>query len=448
MANLLVLGTQWGDEGKGKIVDLLTPAFDIVARYQGGHNAGHTVYVKGRKVVLHLIPSGILRPATLCVIGNGLVLSPAAFFKEAADLEAQGVGVGPERVAVSRGAHLIMPWHPLVERISEDHRGEKKIGTTCRGIGPAYEDKAARLGIRTGDLADLGVLRQKIDENLAAKNPVLRAFGLAPLEAEDIYREYAGWAEKLVPYLRDVPELLHERMARGERVLFEGAQGVLLDVDHGTYPFVTSSSSTAGGAAIGLGVGPKAVHAVLGITKAYTTRVGGGPFPTELLDETGKRIAARGDEFGASTGRPRRCGWFDAVAVRYACRTNGVDRIALTKPDVLAGLGEIAVCTGYRYKGGLLRSFPTESWVLEEVVPQYRKLAGWPDTLRGAAEAEDLPQALVDYVRFLEDLVETRVAIVSTGVEREETVFLDGALGGLVDLERLRAAGTDGRPGA
>ncbi len=441
MANLLVLGTQWGDEGKGKIVDLLTPAFDIVARYQGGHNAGHTVYVKGRKIVLHIIPSGILRPATLCVIGNGLVLSPAAFFKEAADLEALGVGVGPERVAVSRGAHLIMPWHPLVERISEDRRGEKKIGTTCRGIGPAYEDKAARLGIRAGDLADLRALREKIDENVAAKGPVLRAFGLPPLDAEAVYKEYAGWAERLVPYVRDVPELLHDRMARGETILFEGAQGVLLDVDHGTYPFVTSSSSTAGGAATGLGVGPKAIHGVLGITKAYTTRVGGGPFPTELADETGKRIAACGDEFGASTGRPRRCGWFDAVAVRYACRTNGVDRIALTKPDVLAGLGEIAVCTGYRYKGGLLKSFPTESWALEEVVPVYRILPGWPDSIRGAADLGSLPPTFVDYVRALEDLVETRVGIVSTGVEREDTVLIDAELRGLVDLDRVRAAG-------
>jgi adenylosuccinate synthase len=441
MANLLVLGTQWGDEGKGKIVDLLTPAFDVVARYQGGHNAGHTVYVKGKRIVLHLIPSGILRPGTLCVIGNGLVISPPAFFKEAGDLAAQGVEVSPPRVAVSKGAHLIMPWHPLLEALSEERRGAKKIGTTCRGIGPAYEDKAARLGVRTGDLADLGVLREKIEENVAAKDPVLRAFGLPALDAEAIFKEYAAWAERLVPYLRDVPELLHELMARGENILFEGAQGVLLDVDHGTYPFVTSSNSTAGGAATGLGVGPKSIHGVLGITKAYTTRVGSGPFPTELLDETGKGIASRGDEFGASTGRPRRCGWFDAVAVRYACRMNGVDRIALTKPDVLAGLGEIAVCTGYRYKGGTLRSFPTESWVLEKVVPEYRILPGWPDTLRGAADPGSLPPTFAAYVRVLEDLVETRVAIISTGVERGETLFIDEELAGLVDLGRMRAAG-------
>lgn len=438
MANLLVLGTQWGDEGKGKIVDLLTPAFDVVARYRGGHNAGHTVYVHGKKVVLHLIPSGILHPGTLCVIGNGLVISPEAFFKETGDLESQGVRVDPTRVAVSRGAHLIMPWHPLVEKASEGMRGDKKIGTTCRGIGPAYEDKAARLGIRTGDLADLRVLREKIAENVAVKNRIFGTLGLPPLDAESISLEYAGWAEKLVPYLRDVPELLHERMMRGENVLFEGAQGALLDVDHGTYPYVTSSNSTAGGAVTGLGVGPKSIHGVLGITKAYTTRVGGGPFPTELHDEKGRTIAARGDEFGATTGRPRRCGWFDALAVRTACRINGVDRIALTKPDVLSGIGEIPVCTGYRYKREILKSFPTESWVLEEVVPEYRTLPGWPESLHGAAEFDALPRAFVDYLRVLEDLVETRVAVVSTGVERGQTVLVESELRGFIDMTRVR----------
>jgi len=440
MANLLVLGTQWGDEGKGKIVDLLTPAFDVVARYQGGHNAGHTVWVHGKKIVLHLIPSGILHPRTLCVIGNGLVLSPSAFFKETGDLEAQGVAAGPERIAVSRGAHLIMPWHPMSERISEDLRGAKKIGTTCRGIGPAYEDKAARLGVRAGDLADLRVLREKIADNAAAKDPVFRAFGLPPLDAEAIYREYAGWAGKLGPYLSDVSELLDERMKLGDSVLFEGAQGALLDLDHGTYPYVTSSSSTAGGAATGLGVGPRTIHGVLGITKAYTTRVGSGPFPTELGDEMGRTIASRGDEFGATTGRPRRCGWFDAVAVRYACRVNGVDRIALTKPDVLSGLGGISVCTGYRYKGRILKSFPPETWMLDEVVPEYRTFSGWPESLHGVSEAGSLPRAFADYVRAIEDLVETKVAIVSTGVERGETVFIEPELRGFVDLAKVRAA--------
>jgi adenylosuccinate synthase len=446
MSNLLVLGTQWGDEGKGKIVDLLTPAFDVVARYQGGHNAGHTVWVRGRKIVLHLIPSGILHPGTLCVIGNGLVLSPSAFFKETADLEAQGVEAGPAQIAVSRGAHLIMPWHPLSERLSEDRRGEKRIGTTCRGIGPAYEDKAARVGVRAGDLADLRVLREKIADAAAAKDTMFRASGLPALDVEAIYREYAGWAERLGPYLQDVGELLEERMRQGRSVLFEGAQGTLLDLDHGTYPYVTSSSSTAGGAATGLGVGPKAIQGIIGIAKAYTTRVGSGPFPTELAGELGRTIGSRGDEFGATTGRPRRCGWFDAVAVRYACRINGVDRIALTKPDVLAGLGEIPVCTAYRYKGRLLKSFPAESWVLDEVVPEFRTLAGWPASLHGAADPGALPRTFVDYVRALEDLIEAEVAIVSTGVERGETVFLEGKLDGFVDLAKVRAAAAAGSP--
>lgn len=441
MGNLLILGTQWGDEGKGKIVDLLTPAFDAVARYQGGHNAGHTVYVGGRKIVLHLLPSGILRPEILCVIGNGVVVSPAAFFKEVEDLKALGVSVAPSRLVVSRKAHLIMPWHPVLERIAEEGRGEKRIGTTCRGIGPAYEDKAARWGVRAGDLLDLAVLREKIEDACASKNRLLAAFGEAPLDPEAVYAEYAGWAERLAPYLADVGELLVERTARGGNVLFEGAQGTLLDLDHGTYPFVTSSSSTAGGVATGLGLPPRMIHGVLGVAKAYTTRVGAGPFPTELRDERGKAIAARGDEFGATTGRARRCGWFDAVSVRYSCRTSGVDRVALTKPDVLAGMGDILVCTAYRYKGEVLKGFPSESWVLEKVVPVYRTMKGWAEPFRGLAAFDALPKEFVEYIRVLEDLVETRVAIVSTGFERHETVIRSDELGELVDIDRLARGG-------
>jgi len=438
MANLLVLGTQWGDEGKGKVVDLLTPAFDAVARYQGGHNAGHTVHVRGKKIVLHLIPSGILHAGKLCLIGNGLVVSPSAFLKEISDLIRLEVVVDPSRLALSRNAHIIMPWHPVLERISEESRGEKKIGTTCRGIGPAYEDKAARWGVRAGDLLEPAVLRDKIVENVAAKNRVFQAFGLPALEAEPIVDEYASWGEKMAPYIRDVSELLHGLIKGGKSVLFEGAQGTLLDIDHGTYPYVTSSNSTAGGACTGLGVGPKAIHGVLGITKAYTTRVGGGPFPTELVDERGERIAARGDEFGATTGRPRRCGWFDAVAVRYTCRINGADRIALTKPDVLEEFSEVLVCTGYRYKGEVLKVFPPEPWILEKVTPVWRTLPGWKNSVHGASDAGALPRSFRDYVRLIEDLVETRVAIISTGVEREETVFVPGGLRGLVDLRKLR----------
>jgi len=439
MANLLVLGTQWGDEGKGKIVDLLTPAFPVVARYQGGHNAGHTVYLKGRKVVLHLVPSGILHADTLCVIGNGVVVSPEAFFSEVADLRSLGIAVEPARLAVSKNAHLIMPYHPIVERISEEGRGERKIGTTCRGIGPAYEDKAARTGVRAGDLLEPSVRRDKIEANVAAKNRLFAAYGVPELDARQVLDDYARYAEMLAPFVRDVALLLDERMRAGQNILFEGAQGALLDVDHGTFPYVTSSSATAGGVCTGLGIGPRVVHAILGITKAYTTRVGGGPFPTELHDEVGRILAKRGDEFGSTTGRPRRCGWFDAVAVRYACRINGVDRLALTKPDVLGDLAEVSLCTGYRVGGAVLKSFPNEPWVLEKVTPVYRTFRGWGNSLRGARTPDDLPAAFKDYLRAIEDLVETRVAIVSTGVERSQTLVLEPELAGLVDVAKVRA---------
>ncbi len=439
MANLLVLGTQWGDEGKGKIVDLLTPAFDIVARYQGGHNAGHTVHVNGRKIVLHLIPSGILHPGKMCVIGNGLVVSPPAFFRELEDLRAGGAAVDAERIVISDKAHLIMPYHPVVERISEEARGAKKIGTTCRGIGPAYEDKAARWGVRAGDLLNLSLLRDKIRENVEVKNRLLAAYGAPALDAGAIFEEYAGHAARLKPFIRDVSLFLHEEMKGGKRILFEGAQGVLLDLDHGTYPFVTSSSSTAGGAATGLGIGPKAIHGILGITKAYTTRVGSGPFPTELNDEQGRLMAARGDEFGATTGRPRRCGWFDAVAVRYACRVNGIDRIAMTKPDVLEGMAEVSICTGYRVGKDILKEFPADPWTLGAVEPVYRKMPGWRDSVGKSRDGAALPAAFKDYVRAIEDLIETKVAVISTGVEREDTIFLEPELRGLVDIDCLRA---------
>ena len=438
MANLLVIGTQWGDEGKGKIVDILTPAFDIVARYQGGHNAGHTVYVNGKKVVLHLIPSGVLHPGKICVIGNGLVVSPEALFREISDLEAGGAAIDGGRIIVSRNAHLIMPYHPLMEKIAEEGRGAAKIGTTCRGIGPAYEDKAARWGIRAGDLLDLDILKEKIGENVKVKNRLFAAYGIPPLDAGAIFREYAGYASRMAPFIRDVSVFLHEEMKKGKKILFEGAQGVLLDIDHGTYPFVTSSNSTAGGVATGLGVGPGAIHSILGITKAYTTRVGSGPFPSELTDEVGGRLGARGDEFGATTGRPRRCGWFDAVAVRYSCRVNGIDRIALTKPDVLEELDEVKICTGYRYKGDVLRDFPTESWILSQVVPVYTTVPGWRDSVRRAQKFDVLPATFKDYIRRIEDLIETRVALISTGVEREDTILIESQLEGLVGLSRLR----------
>ncbi len=437
MANLLVLGTQWGDEGKGKIVDLLTSAFDIVARYQGGHNAGHTVYVRGKKVVLHLIPSGILHRGKQCVIGNGLVFSPKAFLDELRELKRLGAEFDEKNIIISKGAHLILPYHPLLERACEEEKGDKKIGTTCRGIGPCYEDKAARCGIRVGDLLDLSVLEEKIGENVRDKNAELRRHGLGRLDPGEIFEEYAGYAAQILPFIRDVSLLLDEAMTAGKSVLFEGAQGALLDLDHGTYPYVTSSNSTAGGVCTGLGVGPDKIHGILGVTKAYTTRVGSGPFPTELFDERGKRLAARGDEFGATTGRPRRCGWFDALAVSYARRINGISKIAMTKPDVLEELEEIMVCDGYTYKGERLKSFPTEAWVLEKVVPRYRTMPGWRNSVHRARDFSALPQAFQDYLKLIEDLTETKVAVISTGVERTDTILRAEELGNMLRLEEI-----------
>jgi adenylosuccinate synthase len=436
MANIVLLGTQWGDEGKGKIVDLLTPSFDVVARYQGGHNAGHTVYVRGKKIVLHLIPSGILHPGTLCVIGNGVVLDPRAFLEELAVLKKR-VDIRDENIAISKNTHLILPYHSLMEKFCEEQRGAKKIGTTCRGIGPAYEDKAARRGIRAGDLLDLVVLKEKIRENVEEKNSYCTRQGLPLLDARLIYEEYAAYAKRLKKYIQDVSLLLDQKMREGKSILFEGAQGALLDIDHGTYPFVTSSNSTAGGVCTGLGIGPTKLDAVLGVTKAYTTRVGSGPFPTEIFDETGKTIARQGDEFGATTGRPRRCGWFDVLAVSYACRINGIDKIVLTKPDVLDGLEEVRISTGYKYKGSLLRSFPPEPWILEKVTPQYKNVPGWTQPVHGARDFAGLPQAFKDYVKLIEDLVGVRAVIISTGVEREDTIFDRRRLKSLLNLDAV-----------
>jgi len=438
MANLLVLGTQWGDEGKGKIIDLLAPAFDVVARYQGGHNAGHTVYAKGKKVVLHLIPSGILHPKKLCIIGNGVVIDPKALLEEVRELKKLGAAVD-DNLVISKGAHLIFPYHSLTEKINEERRGAKKIGTTCRGIGPSYEDKAARLGIRAADLLDESVLKQKIKENVGEKNIQLGAYQQPKLDPNKIYDQYTAHASRIKKYIKDVSLLLDEKMKDGKSILFEGAQGTLLDIDHGTYPYVTSSNPTAGGVCTGLGIGPDKVHRILGITKAYTTRVGGGPFPTEIFDDRGKLLLERGNEFGATTGRPRRCGWFDAVAVSYSCRLNGISKIALTKPDVLDGLEEINLCVGYKYKGELLPSFPIESWVLEKVVPQYRTVKGWPSSVHKKTDFSSLPVAFKDYLNLIEDLIQVKVSIISTGTERFDTILLEEELEEFLDLEKIKA---------
>jgi len=437
MANLVVLGTQWGDEGKGKIVDLLTPSFDVVARYQGGHNAGHTVHIRGKKIVLHLIPSGILHANKLCIIGNGVALHPKAFLDEIAELKTFGAAID-KNIVISKNAHLILPYHALMEKINEERRGAKKIGTTCRGIGPSYEDKAARCGIKAGDLLDLRVLKEKIKENVEEKNIYFRWHGLPPLDPEKIYEEYAGYASRIKKYIKDVSLLLNERMKEGKSILFEGAQGSLLDIDHGTYPYVTSSNSTAGGVCTGLGIGPNKIDSVLGVTKAYTTRVGSGPFPTEIFDERGKVLLEKGDEYGATTGRPRRCGWFDAMAVSYSCRLNGIEKIALTKPDVLDDFDEIFICVGYKYKRELLPGFPTESWILDRVEPQYKKVRGWKKSVHKIRDYSLLPQAFRDYLKLIEDLIGARVSIISTGVERRDTILIDTRLKDIVNLEKIK----------
>jgi len=436
MANLLVVGTQWGDEGKGKIIDLLTPSFDVVARYQGGHNAGHTVIVKGKKIVLHLVPSGILHPGKLCIIGNGVVLDPRAFLEELEELKRHGIKVD-DNIAVSKNAHLILPYHSLLEEVCEERRGKRMIGTTRRGIGPSYEDKMARRGIRVGDLLDLDVLREKIEENVELKNIYFAHFRKPLFDARTVYEEYKEYAARIKKYIKDVSLLLDEKMRAGKSVLFEGAQGTLLDIDHGTFPFVTSSSSTAGGACTGLGVSPQCIDSVMGVAKAYTTRVGSGPFPTEIFDETGKYLSERGNEFGATTGRPRRCGWFDAVAVSYSCRVNGIDRIALTKPDVLDGLDEVQVCVGYKYKGQLLPGYPTESWVLSQVAPQYKTVRGWKEGVGKIRDFSSLPKTFKDYIKLLEDHVGARVAIISTGMERRDTILRKNELGKRIDQKKV-----------
>ena len=419
--NLCVLGAQWGDEGKGKIVDLLTPHFSVVARYQGGHNAGHTVYVKGRKFVLHLIPSGILHEGVTCIIGSGVVVDLAALFAEVDKLAGMGVDVSG-RLLVSDRAHLILPYHREMDVLSEARRGERKIGTTSRGIGPAYEDKIARRGVRVGDLAvqsPNGPLVSAIRENVAARN---RLLGDTAMKAEDVVAELVGFWPRLKPLVADTSLYLHQAMAGKRRVMFEGAQGTLLDIDHGTYPFVTSSSATAGGAATGLGVGPRSIGGVLGVAKAYTTRVGGGPLPTELFDAMGERLRETGQEYGASTGRPRRCGWFDAVAVRYAARINGIDALAITKLDVLDGFDTIQVCTAYRCGGEVLTEMPGDTAQLAACTPVYESWPGWTAPTAGVTEFAKLPIEARRYLARLEEVCGVPAAVVSTGSDRDHTI--------------------------
>ena len=422
MANLIALGLQWGDEGKGKIVDMLSERFDIICRYQGGHNAGHTVKIGDKKFVLHLIPSGILHKGKQCVIGNGVVVDPNALFHEMDELKEQGISDFEGRLFVSARAHVIMPYHRLLDRAHESELGKKKIGTTGRGIGPTYENKIARSGIVIADFLNESLFREKLQANLAYAKECITE-DLPELSYEKLCDTYLKYGERLEPYMIDGSLFLAQAMKEGKDVLYEGAQGVMLDIDHGSYPYVTSSSACAGGACTGLGVGPTKIDAVLGVIKAYTTRVGEGPFPTELSDDDGKALQDHGGEFGATTGRPRRCGWFDALVGRYAVRVNGVSSLAVMKLDVLDNFAEIKVCTGYRYKGEELTELPMQPEALQECEPIYETHEGWRQSTVGITEYDQLPDRARRYLERLEELLDTEIALVSTGPKRSETII-------------------------
>lgn len=422
MSVRIVVGAQWGDEGKGKIVDLLSEHTDIVARYQGGANAGHTIVIEGKKFVLHLIPSGILQSDVQCVIGNGVVIDPVALMEEIAMLESFGISM-KDRLFISHQAHLIMPYHKMLDKAREEH-ASAAIGTTGRGIGPAYIDKFSRVGIRIVDLLNRSVFEEKLRANIEEKNTVLtKIYDHQELQVEHIVHEYLAFDTQIDPYIKDTALFLHQAIADGKSVLMEGAQGALLDVDHGTYPFVTSSNPTSGGACTGLGVPPTSVDSVIGVVKAYTTRVGNGPFPTELHDEMGAQLRSTGAEFGATTGRPRRCGWLDGVALRYSVMINGISEIALTKLDVLDGIDKIGLCIGYEVNGKLLKSFPADVAILSQCTPVYEYHEGWKESLAGIRSYQDLPEAAKQYIAAIEKIAGAKVSIISLSPDRADTII-------------------------
>jgi adenylosuccinate synthase len=421
----VVVGAQWGDEGKGKIVDVLSAKFSVVARYAGGHNAGHTVIINGKRFVLQLVPCGVLREGCRSVIGNGVVLDPIAFLKEVSALRDAGVKVDGN-LFVSNRAHVILPYHRMIELASENAPGGVKIGTTSRGIGPTYEDKAGRRGLRVIDLLDLDLLKKHIENACREKNMIAHAlFNSEPLDPDKMYTEYAEASRKLAPFVCDTAVLLNRAIADGHSVMFEGAQGTMLDIDHGTYPFVTSSSATSGGAVIGTGVAPTAIGSVIGVTKAYCTRVGEGPFPTELFDAVGDQIRKRGNEFGAVTGRPRRCGWLDLPLLRYSGMINGTSSLVVTKLDVLDELEEIPVCVGYKVNGKLTNEVPAEACGWEKIECVYRTMPGWATPTRGITELKKLPKTAREYLAFMEKETDARIGMISTGPGREETILVD-----------------------
>ncbi len=424
MANVVVIGAQWGDEGKGKIVDCLSEKADVIVRFQGGHNAGHTLVIDGVTYKLSLLPAGVVRPSKLSVIGNGVVLDPWALLAEIDGLRQQGVDVGPDRLRIADTAPLILPLHRTLDRAREGALGKARIGTTGRGIGPAYEDKVARRAIRLGDLADADVIARKLDVLLVHHNALLRGLGLEEIERDPLLAELLAVAPRVLPYADTVWLILDQARRAGKRILFEGAQGTMLDIDHGTYPFVTSSTTLASQAAAGSGMGPAVLDYILGISKAYTTRVGAGPFPTEQANEIGRTLGERGREFGTVTGRARRCGWFDAVLVRQAVTVNSVSGIALTKLDVLDGFEEIKVCTGYRLDGELLDHLPASSVRQDRVEPVYETMAGWRESTQGARSWAELPATAVKYIRRIEELIGAPVHLLSTSPERDDTIMV------------------------
>jgi adenylosuccinate synthase len=423
---VVVVGTQWGDEGKGKIVDLLTEQAALVARYQGGNNAGHTLVVGGEKFIFHLIPSGILHPGTVCLIGNGVVLDPEVFLLEVDRLKERGIKVSPENLRISERTQVIMPYHQRLDIAREEKKGAGKIGTTGRGIGPCYEDKIGRRGIRVADLVDPDSLKSKLAEVLPEKNFYLEKFlGSQPFTLEEILPKYTEMGARLKPLVSNVSVLIDQAVQQGKNILFEGAQGTHLDIDHGTYPYVTSSNPVAGGACTGTGVGPKQLHHVLGIVKAYTTRVGGGPFPTECLDEVGDHLVECGVEFGSTTGRRRRCGWLDAVVLKDSARLNGLTGLAITKLDVLTSINPVKICVGYEVSGSRRETTPATIQELERCRPIFEELPGWSEDIRGVRRLEDFPQATRNYLRRIEELVGVPIQIVSVGPDREETIVVE-----------------------
>jgi len=428
VSNIVIVGTQWGDEGKGKIVDLLAEFADIVVRFQGGNNAGHTMVVDGKQFISHLVPSGILQGKT-CLLGNGMVVDPEVLVEELDNLNNKGIDVGPDRLKISEKAHIIMPYHKHIDLARENMKGDQKIGTTGRGIGPCYEDKATRRGVRFVDLLDPKEFAEKVKTILKEKNFYLENFFSAKtLDPVSIIDQYKGYADRLSPHVINISIVMNQAIKENKQILFEGAQGTHLDIDHGTYPFVTSSNTVSGNACCGAGIGPKEINGVVGILKAYTTRVGSGPFPTELFDEIGDKIQKKGAEFGATTGRKRRCGWLDTVLLRNAARLNGLTGLVITKLDVLDGLEDLKICTGYEYNGKIIRDFPASLKMLGSCKPIYEVLPGWPEDISDVRKLQDLPENAKNYLNRIEKLVETPIDIISVGPGREETIVVNNPL--------------------